>query len=149
MPYVEPGGILLDEDGKQILNEKDCVIRNVCPDFGIMESGSSKTPMILQILGQFWYQWMGDNLWTYARQLIAETVRLIFWALDLIGKIIKTVIPSFLLLALGIGVFMIGLTYFEERAKESAEPEQIEQIHFGSVSAAEKARPSNKTGWFF
>ncbi len=155
IPYVEPGGILLDEDGKQILNKEDKVIKNVCPDFGIMDSGTSKTPMIVQILGGLWYQWMGDNLWTYVRQLIAETVKLIFWALDLIGKIIKTVIPSFLLLALGIGVFMIGLTYFEERAKESAEPIGREPPESNEGLGANEGlrtnvgeRPANK-GWFW
>jgi hypothetical protein len=137
--YISVGNQLLDEKGQPLMveiKEKEIKpILNVCPDFGILDTDTSRTPMFIKIFGGIWYEFLGDNLWGFIKGTLSLVIDLLFKALDLIGKVINTVLPSLLLIGLSVGLFMIGLTYFEESAKESADSGRRTQTGQGSASS--------------
>lgn len=123
LPYIPVGAQLTDSEGKLLFDDDGYPILNVIPDFGILDYGSSSTPTLFKIFGLGLYTLFGDNIWGFVRLIIDSTVKLIFMALDFIGKVISVLGPGLLALALGVGIFAITLTYLEDKVQTHPEGE--------------------------
>lgn len=120
-PYIPPGQQLVDADGVPLVyvqDGKNMPVYNCYPNFGVIVDETTETPSFIKIFGPAWYALLGDNLWGTLKGLVGEVTKLIFWALDLIGKIIQTILPSLLVVLGVVGASILGYRLLTHESNE-------------------------------